>query len=313
MLAIAAVLAALGCGPLASPTAAPAINAHPGAGRRADPGVPTRPDVRYPVGLRVLRLARGADRPLRTLIFYPAAHERLTTPALLRAGPRTGRAPAPAPATGRFPLVLFSHGLHGTPEVYATAIAAWASAGFVIAAPVYPFTNVDAAHFDRGDIVNQPADAAFVIKKVRQLDRTPGDPLAGHIDADRVAAVGHSAGGYTTTGLFTARHPSWLRAGIVIAGWLAPGAFRGPPATMLFVQGAQDPVVPLAEGVAAYDAVPWPKSYVVLPDSRHADYMVPAGKQYPLMGRTVTSFLRWTLDGDEAAHQSLPHTAYPAG
>ena len=235
--------------------------------------------------------------------------QRALVKEMAAAGVRVGT----APADGRFPLVLFSHGLHGSPVRYAAAIAGWASAGFVVAAPVYPFTGLGAGHFDRDDVVNQPGDAAYVIKQVRRLDRKVGDQLAGHLDVDRVAAVGHSAGGYTTTGLFVKRHPSWLRAGVVIAGWLAPGAYGGPQASMLFIQGARDTVVPVEQGRAAYDAVPWWKSYVLLPDSWHADYMTPGAKQYRRMDSTVTDFLRWTLDGDETAHLRLPASDFPAG
>jgi len=266
------------------------------------------------VGVRTLALSRGSRRPLRTLIFYPAARSAspggtgpLGAPEPERGGParcRSGRVERlenADPAPGRFPLVLFSHGLRGSPERYAAALGGWAAAGFVVAAPFYPHTNTYAAHFDRADIVNQPRDAAYVIKKVRRLDGTPGDPLAGRIDADQVAAVGHSAGGYTTAGLFVAAHPAWLRAGVIIAGWLAPGAFAGPPATMLFLQGDRDTVVPLAWGRAAYEAAGrWTKSYVLLPDSWHADYMRPDGKAFPMMNAAVTDFLRWTLDNDRA-------------
>jgi dienelactone hydrolase len=194
------------------------------------------------------------------------------------------------PAFGRFPLVLFSHGLRGSPTRYSAALVSWAAAGFVVAAPSYPHTSQESTQFHRADIVNQPADALFVLRHVRALDGTPGDPLAGHIDVERVAAVGHSAGGYTTTGLFAAGHPEWLRGGVVLAGWLAPGAFGGPPAPMLYLQGARDTVVPVALGRAAYEATPWWRSYVLLPASWHADYMVPGGKDYPMMDRTVTDF-----------------------
>ena len=292
------------------------------------------------VGVRTLPLSRGAKRPLRTLIFYPAAPAAPGRAGPKRAAPGSSETVSDrgsafvtntsktsvtdcgsggvelvedaVPAVGRFPLVLFSHGLRGSPERYSAAVASWAAAGFVVAAPFYPHTNVEAARFDRADIVNQPRDAAYVIKRVRRLDRVASDPLAGHIDVDRVAAVGHSAGGYTTTGLFVAKHPTWLRAGVVIAGWLAPGAFAGPPATMLFLQGDRDTVVPLAQGRHAYDAVPWRKSYVLLPDSWHADYMVPGGKAYPLMDATVTDFLRWTLADDQAARLRLPPSGSPA-
>jgi hypothetical protein len=72
-------------------------------------------------------------------------------------------------------------------------------------------------------------------------------------------------------------------------------------------------VVPVPLGRAAYDAVPWWKSYVLLPNSWHADYMVPGGRDYPLMDATVIGFLRWTLDGDEAAHLRLPPSSFPGG
>jgi dienelactone hydrolase len=255
--------------------------------------------VRYPVGLRELRLRRG-DRPLRTVVLYPAAGadgDPMRTDAV--------------PAAGRFPLVLFSHGMRGSPEIYLRTAASWTAAGFVVALPAYPHTGYGVAHFRRKDIVNQPADAAYVLGKVRDLGRKRGDPLNGRIDRDRVAAVGHSAGGYTTTGLFHAGHPAWLRAGVVLAGWLAPGAFHGPPATMLFVQGDSDTVVPVAQGRAAYDKVPWSKSYVLLDRSFHAQYMLPGRHGYPEMDSIVTDFLRWTLTGDEAAHLRLPPSAFP--
>jgi dienelactone hydrolase len=247
--------------------------------------------------VRTLALSRGADRPLRTLVFYPAA-----TPTGPASKETAGEPVEPrrnaSPAASRFPLVLFSHGLRGTTERYAPAAATWAAAGFVVAAPAYPHTNEHAKRYNPADIVNQPGDAAYVIKNLRRLDRTPGDPLNGHIDVDRVAAVGHSAGGYTTIGLFAGKHPSWLRAGVVIAGWPARGAFAGPPATMLFLQGDHDTVVPPAQGRTAYDAVPWVKSFVLLPDSGHADYMVPGGHAYAEMDRLVIDFLRRTLDDE---------------
>nr|BFE71822.1 hypothetical protein GCM10020092_051230 [Actinoplanes digitatis] len=68
-----------------------------------------------------------------------------------------------APAAGRFPLVLFSHGLTSRPEDYEAILARWARAGFVVAGPTYPRTSYGAADFDALDIVNQPADASFVI------------------------------------------------------------------------------------------------------------------------------------------------------
>lgn len=286
---------AAGCSAEPSPPSDPPPPASPAAVE------PSPAAARFAVGRRELHLSRG-ERKLRTVLLYPAA------------GVESDPIRADAmPAAGKFPLVLFSHGLHGTPERYVPAAASWTAAGFVVALPAYPHTATGAGKYSRKDIENQPDDAAFVIRKVRDLGKESGDPLDGRIDGDHVAAIGHSAGGYTTTGLFTAGHDPRIRAGVVLAGWLAPGAFDGPPATMLFLQGDSDPVVPVADGRAAYDKVPWPKSYVLLPKNFHAQYMLPGNRGYPEMDSIVTDFLRWTLTGDQAAGRRLPPSAFPAG
>jgi dienelactone hydrolase len=215
------------------------------------------------------------------------------------------------PADGRFPLVLFSHGLSGSPEWCSAALAAWASAGFVVAAPTFPHTSEFTRDFRRGDIVNQPDDVRYVLDRLRRLSSTPGDPLHGRIAEDRVAAVGHSAGGYTTTGLFVAGHDPRLRAGVVMAGWHAPDAFAGPSATMLFLQGTADPVVPAAVSRAAFDRVPWPKSYLLMRRLSHADYLRPDQPGYARATATVAAFLRWTLAGDQTARLRLPPVLPP--
>jgi dienelactone hydrolase len=283
--------------PVAGCSAEPAPPPRPPAPVAAEPSEET--PLRYAVGQRELHLNRG-ERELRTVLLYPAAG--------LETDPIREDA---MPAAGRFPLVLFSHGLHGTPERYIPAAASWTAAGFVVALPAYPHTATGAGEYRRKDIENQPEDAAFVIRKVRDLGKESGDPLDGRIDADHVAAIGHSAGGYTTTGLFTAGHDPRIRAGVVMAGWLAPGAFDGPPATMLFLQGDSDPVVPVATGRAAFDKVPWSKSYVLLPKNHHAQYMLPGNRGYPEMDSIVTDFLRWTLTGDAEAGRRLPPSAFP--
>jgi predicted esterase len=237
------------------------------------------------VASRVLRLHRGR-RPLPTTIWYPQA-------------------------PGRHPLVLFSHGLTGSPDRYAATLATWAAAGFVVAAPRFPHTSEFAAPFRRADIVNQPADARFVLDRVRRLDVTRGDRLWHRIDRARMAAIGHSAGAYTTSGLFTAGHDPRLVSGIMLAGWAAPGAFAGPPARMLFLQGAADPVVPVSVSRRAYARVPWPKSYLLLPHDSHATFMRPGGAGYRRMNAAVIGFLRWTLRDDREAQRLLPAVVHP--
>jgi dienelactone hydrolase len=267
---------------------------HPPAERSPNTAATAHPT--FPVGLRILHLTRGPVRPLPTLVFYPAAPWTL-------AG--AGQ-PVDQPADGRFPLVVFSHGLKGSPERYQAALSGWAAAGFVVVAPTFPYTSQYATDFKRSDIVRQPADVRFVLAEMRRLDTTPGDPLAGHIDTSRIAAIGHSAGGYTTTGLFTAGHDPSLKAGVIMAGWLAPGAFAGPPATMLFLQGTADPIVPVARSRVAFNRVPWSKTYLMLRHNSHATYLQPGQVGYQVMESTVIDFLRWTLEGDQTAEARLP-------
>ena len=278
------------------------------APHHAEPATPdlTQPSAapasaRFPVGLRELRLSRGADRPLRTLVLFPGlpTHRNpvpRAAPAIVTPRPDT------VPRPGRYPLVLFSHGLHGSPERYAPAAASWAAAGFVVALPEFPHTSRTAEPYVRGDFVNQPADAEYVLRKVAALASTAGDPLEGYIETTRIAAVGHSAGGYTTIGLFRAGHNARLKAGVVIAGWQAPGAYGGAPADLLFVHADNDATIPIADGRAAYDRVPWPgKEWVLLPGAGHAAYMLPGRPGYAEMDRVVTNFLTATLGGERQA------------
>jgi dienelactone hydrolase len=268
--------------PVAIPVAAPPVPVS-----AAQPGEAT-PAEMYPVGLRILRLQRGKHRPLPTMVFYPAM-----SIFAVGLGPTTGL----PPALGRFPLVLYSHGLSGSPQRVAATLAGWAAAGFVVAAPSYPYTHEHTADYRRWDIVNQPDDARYVLRRLGELAAAPHDPLGGHIDVNHIAAVGHSAGGYTTSGLFVKGHDPRLRAGVILSGWRAPGAFAGPPARMLFLQGTADPVVPMAKSRDAYVRVPWPKSYLVMQGVSHANYLRPGQMGYRLMDPAVLRFLTQTLNG----------------
>jgi predicted dienelactone hydrolase len=91
---------------------------------------------------------RPQPRPLTTVIRYPA----IGNPSRV-----DGLASAPAKSSGPFPLVVFGHGFDNTPVPYARMLQAWARAGYVVAAPVFPLGNADApGGADESDIVNQP-------------------------------------------------------------------------------------------------------------------------------------------------------------
>jgi predicted dienelactone hydrolase len=154
--------------------------------------------ARYPVGYRELTInetARG--RTLRTAIWYPSTEgERNAGRAFDRGAPNP---------TGRpYPLILFSHGDHARSTDGQTnfLINAWASRGFVVAAPdhakntSYDFDDSDAnraaIQFDR------PVDISFVTDQMLSLNQDPASFLHGMIDPEAIGMSGASFGGHTT-------------------------------------------------------------------------------------------------------------------
>jgi dienelactone hydrolase len=251
----------------------------------------TAPGRRFAVGLRDFGFARGADRPLPTRVWYPAT-----------GSPGGAVTTAAAPASGPFPLVLFSHGLSSQPNDYAELLTAWARAGFVVAAPLYPHTSHGTADFNSYDIVNQPADASSVLTSMLALNGS-ADPLSGKLDPGRVAAAGHSAGAITTTGLFSADRDERLKAGVVLAGTdFRSTPFVGAPAGLLFVHGVKDDTVAYAAGHTVFEAVPWSRAMLTITDGGHE---IAAG-DIPAVTATTTEFLRWSLYGDPEARRRIP-------
>ncbi len=265
--------------PSAVPSAAPSSAA-------PAPTTGTAPDRRFRIDTRQIRFARGKDRPLPTTVWYPTDGD------------------------GPFPLVLFSHGLTSEPGAYASVLREWARAGFVVAAPAYPHTSYGVRDFDALDVINQPSDASEVITRMLALNDKAGDPLAGRIDTARIAAAGHSAGGITTIGMFSNNRDDRLTAGVVLAGrQVLPVPFSGTPAPMLFVHGKLDRTVKYAEGLAAFDAVPWPKAMMAVTKGGH----VAITKDFDPVIATTTDFLRYALYGDPKARKRLKADATRGG
>jgi len=235
------------------------------------PSAGTAPTKIFAVRTERLSLARGAGRPLPTTIWRPTAD-------------------------GTYPLILFSHGLEATPADYRELLTTWAKAGFIVAAPTYPHTAAGVADFNPVDLLNQPADAEYVITQVaRRLG--PAGPIA---------AAGHSGGGVTTLGMFGGDRDQRLKAGVILSGrQLVTAPLTGPSTPLLFVHGKRDKVVDYADGHAAYAADTWPKAFLTVTDGGH----VATGAELDVIIATSTDFLRWSLYGDAAARKRLPRDA----
>ena len=62
-------------------------------------------------------------------------------------------------AEGPYPLIVFAHGLGGSPQDYQRLLSVWAAAGYVVAAPLFPLSSSETPGGpDGGDIGNQPGD-----------------------------------------------------------------------------------------------------------------------------------------------------------
>jgi predicted dienelactone hydrolase len=155
-------------------------------------------------------------------------------------------------------MVVFAHGTDGEPADFGALFTSWAAAGYVVVAPEFPLTgeHVAGGSVD-ADYVNQPADVRFLID---QMLHAPPAPLAGLIDAGRIAVAGHSLGGVTTVGLAfnTCCLDPRVKAVIVMAGEPSPypggmyfGGVHSPPA--LFISGSADETVPHQASVGMYD------------------------------------------------------------
>jgi alpha-beta hydrolase superfamily lysophospholipase len=203
-------------------------------------------------------------------------------------------------------VIVFSHGLTSRPEDYASLLTRWARAGFVVAGAAYPHTSRGVTDFNVLDLVNQPADASYVLTRVLALNSRKGDTLENRLDVKQVAAAGHSGGGITTLGMLSGNRDKRLTAAVVLAGrQVLPAPFTGPEAPVLFVHGKQDRTVQYADGLAAFEAVPWPKAMLTLPQGGH---VTTRGPDFARVATATTDFWRWSLYGDRPAKNRLTAT-----
>lgn len=283
-----------------APSAAPSASASTSARPSASPVVRAAPKTAFAVGVRTLKFTRG-DRALPTTVWYPATGKAGGSP----------RKDAPV-AAGRFPVVLFSHGLRGLPTYYQQLTTRFAAAGFVVAGPAYPFTNHNAEPFKQLDMVNQPADGSAVLTALLKLDAKAGDLFAGHLDGGHIGVAGHSAGGYTSAGMLANNRDARVDAAIVISGG-SMGAFKGARTPVLFVHGDADAVVRYQAGRDAYNATSWPRAFLTLLGGDHGAFLGPGAKGFDQTIKTMTDFLRWALWGDAAAKGRLSADGTRAG
>jgi predicted dienelactone hydrolase len=208
---------------------------------------------------------------------------------------------APCPC----PLIVFGHGYAVTPRPYAGLLRAWARAGYVVAAPVFPLGNAHAPGGpDESDLVNQPGDMSFVITELeRRLPRL--------VARRQIAVSGQSDGGETALAVAYDVHylDRRVRAAVILSGAKIPGVggftFPAPSPPLLATQGTADTINPPSFTRAFFDVAPRPKFLLWLLGAGHLPPYTTAQPQLRIVEAVTIAFLDRYVRGDRRAGRAL--------
>jgi predicted dienelactone hydrolase len=209
--------------------------------------------------------------------WLPASLQKLIPAGYSVAYPSGGVRGVPV-APGRYPLVVFSHGYAGFRDQSTFLTARLASWGFVVAAP---------DHFSRDltEVLGGPtaatakttdvADLKATIALMKAQNASATSPFHRHVDAGKIGAVGHSAGGAAVEAL-AATDPQ-VTTFIGMAG-ATVGAFGQatsgadsivPHQPGLLMSGTSDHVVSDTSMIKAYGKLHAPKRLILLRGAGH--------------------------------------------
>lgn len=252
---------------------------------------PAEPPVATTVGLRVITFVD----PTRMVHFRHGKVEPRTLVTQIRY-PALGSAEAddvpdaiPLTAAGPFPLVVFGPGFAETPTAYARLLDAWARAGYVVAAPLFPLTQKHVPGGRReADLINQPADMSLVISRMLARNDNPVSFLYGLIAPDLIAVAGQSDG--AATALAEAYDPAFadprVGAAIILSGAELTSiddtiAFPSQGPALLATQGSRDTINEPAATHRYFKLAPRPKFLLTLIGATH---LPPYTTQQPYLG-----------------------------
>jgi predicted dienelactone hydrolase len=256
------------------------------------------------VGTAARAFADANRSSARVHVFEFVDHSRTITLPDGRRVPRRLETVVRSPAVaGSHPLIVFAHGFALTPARYKDLLEAWAAAGYVVAAPVFPLTNANAPGGpNEADLVDQPRDMTLVITRLLALNARPGGVLGGEIDPSRIAVAGQSDGGITALAVaYDSRfRDRRVRAAVILSGARLSGMGpfpRGAP-PLLAVQGTADPFNAPATTATYFGLAARPKFLLWLLGASHLPPYTDQQPQLGIVERTSIAFLGHYLEGD---------------
>jgi dienelactone hydrolase len=197
-------------------------------------------------------------------------------PAELRPQYEINAHPGADPATdGPYPVVLFSHGFAGFPEQSADLVTHLASWGFVVVAPDHVERSLSGLLGTAAQGVEPREDAEVLSDSLdTALAAEDTAPIAGLLDVEQVAVVGHSAG--ASAAYLTASSDDRIDA--FIAYSVGEGrAEEGeepverpvPEVPGMVMLGDADGIIPAEASRAVYEGMNTPKHLVEIADAGH--------------------------------------------
>jgi len=155
------------------------------------------------IGFQTATLADAHhERPLEMVVWYPAATTATAEPIADSVAFIGALAvPNAPPASGEHPLVVLSHGYGGNWGNQAWLASALAHRGYIVAAVNHPGTTTrDRSPQAAAQLWQRPKDVS------RAIDAVLAQPKQfGAVAKNRIAAAGHSLGGWTVMELAGAR------------------------------------------------------------------------------------------------------------
>jgi predicted dienelactone hydrolase len=212
---------------------------------------------------------------------------------------------------GPFPLIVFSPGFLTAPRIYAALIRSWAQAGYVVAAPTYPWIGAHTPDgLDDSDVVHDPDDLKFVISRLL-AEAAPGGPLAKLVRPRKLAIVGQSDGAAVSLAVAAGSccRDRAVKAAVILSGAelssFHSSYYTAGSVPLLVTQGNRDPINLPGCSVALYNQAPAPKYYVDLLGAAHLRPYVDRGPARRYVSKAVLAFLSDYLNRKTAALAGL--------